>query len=324
MNKRYLNIGFFVLACFLFGFVGFVYVGMQRGIPFVKQKQDWSIGIYIGESPFKFPAPQHIRNPVLRAEDVTDVSAKFVADPFLINENSIWYMFFEVYNSKSKHGDIAVATSSDGTKWKYEQIVLDEPFHLSYPYVFKWKNEYYLIPESYETNSIRLYRAADFPSRWSFVGVLLEGRDFLDPSIVHFNDKWCIFASTVGNDTLRLYYADDLQGPWFEHAKSPIVEGDKNIARPGGRILEYNGRIFRYTQDAYPTYGNQIWAFEITLLTPTKYEEKKVSEDPIVKASGSGWNAKSMHHIDPHQVKKNKWIASVDGFGKYLVFGMRY
>jgi hypothetical protein len=306
------------------GFVGGVFVGAKRGIPFVKQKQDWSIGIYMGESPFTFPESQSIKNPVLYAEDVTDVSAKFVADPFLINENSIWYMFFEVYNRKSKHGDIAVAISHDGIKWKYEQIVLDEPFHLSYPYVFKWENDYYLIPESYETNSIRLYKAIDFPLRWSFVSTLAEGRDFLDPSIVHFNDKWWIFVSQIGNDTLRLYYAENLIGPWREHPKSPIVEGDKNIARPGGRVLVYEDRIFRYTQDDDPTYGNQIWAFEITKITPTNYEERKVSEDPILKASGSGWNAKRMHNIDPHQIGKNKWIASVDGYGKYLVFGLKY
>lgn len=301
-----------------------VLVGRSRGIPFVYQKEDWSIGIYTGDSPFNFPSSQNRRNPVLTAEDVTDVNAKFVADPFLLNENSNWYLFFEVYNISSKQGDIAFATSKDTKKWKYEKIILDESFHLSYPYIFKLESDYYMIPESYEANSIRLYKAADFPSQWSFVGTLVEGRDFVDPSIVHFNDKWWLFASTTDNDTLRLYFADDLTGPWHEHTESPVVREDRNIARPGGRVLVYDDRVFRYTQDGDPTYGNQIWAFEITKLTPTSYKEKKVSEDPILKASGSGWNEKAMHHIDPHQIEQNKWIASVDGFGTYLVFGLGY
>jgi hypothetical protein len=31
-----------------------------------------------------------------------------------------------------------------------------------------------------------------------------------------------------------------------------------------------------------------------------------------------------MHQLDPHQVGPNQWIASVDGFGKYFIFGLRY
>jgi hypothetical protein len=169
-----------------------------------------------------------------------------------------------------------------------------------------------------------LYKAVEFPVQWAFVGTLVEGREFVDPSIVHFNDKWWILVSQTGNDTLRLYYADELLGPWHEHPKSPIVNGDKNIARPGGRVLIYEDRLFRYTQDGDPTYGNQIWAFEITELTTTSYREKKVSEAPILKASGSGWNGKAMHNIDPHQIAENRWIASVDGFGTYRVFGLQY
>jgi hypothetical protein len=311
-------------VCLSIGFASGIFVGMKRGIPFVMQRRDWSIGIYHGNSPFNFKAFQNRRNPVLIAEDVTDVRAKFVADPFLVEHNSIWHLFFEVYNKKSKQGDIAVATSNDTTKWKYKHIVIDEPFHLSYPYVFKWQNSYFLIPESYETNSVRLYKAVDFPSQWTFSGTLIEGRSFVDPSIVYFKNKWWIFVSEISNDILRLYYANDLLGPWKEHLQSPIVVGDKNIARPGGRLLIYEDRLFRYAQDGDPTYGNQIWAFEITELTAEIYKEEKVREDPILKADGSGWNAKAMHHIDPHQIGKNKWIASVDGKGIYRVFGFKY
>ena len=32
-------------------------------------------------------------------------------------------------------------------------------------YVFKWKNEYYMIPETYQASSVRLYKAIDFPAQ---------------------------------------------------------------------------------------------------------------------------------------------------------------
>ena len=300
-----------------------LFVGRNRGIPFVQKKFCWAIGIYMGDSPFNLFSHRSIENPVLTAKDVTDISAEFVADPFMVKENS-WYMFFEVLNARTGQGDIGLAISNDGLNWVYDQIVLDEPFHLSYPYIFKWKNEYYMIPESYHAKSIRLYKAVDFPTQWSFVSTLVAGSDYVDSSIVHFNDKWWLFAALKTNDILNLYYANELTGPWTEHPMSPIVKGDANIARPGGRIIVLDGRIVRYTQDDDPNYGNQLRAFEITELTTKSYEEKEVCKNPILKASGSGWNSKGMHHMDPHQIGKNEWIACVDGLREKLVFGLKY
>jgi hypothetical protein len=256
---------------------------------------------------------------------VTDISAKFVADPFLIKEGSLWYLFFEVCNNETKQGDLAVATSKNTWKWNYEQVVIDEPFHLSYPYVFNWENDYYLIPESFEANSIRLYKADQFPTEWAFVTTLIEGRDYVDNSIAHFKNKWWLFSSVTSNDTLFLFYADQLTGPWIEHPKSPIVEGNLHIARPSGRVLVYEDRLYRYTMDVNPPSGtHEILAFEITDISPTNYSEIIVQEDPILKASGRGWNQQAMHQIDPVQVRSNLWIASVDGFGNYPIFGWDY
>jgi len=125
----------------------------------------------------------------------------------MIKVSPTWVMFFEVLNKDTRRGEIGLATSEDGTNWKYKQIVIAEPFHLSYPYVFEWNNEYYLIPESYQANSIRLYKASNFPTEWSFVGNLLNDGFFVDSSIFRYADKWWMFAETNPDhkhDTLRL------------------------------------------------------------------------------------------------------------------------
>lgn len=309
-----------VLVCLISG----VYIWELKDISFTLRQGEWSIGIYTGESPFNFVSPENVNNPVLAAKDVTDVPAKFVADPFMVKENSTWYMFFEVMNNQTEQGDIGLAISNDGLKWDYKQIVLDEPFHLSYPYTFKWKGEHYMIPESYQASSVRLYKAVEFPTKWSFVETLIDGSDYVDPSIFYFNEKWWLFVSTTKDNVLRLYYADKLTGHWIEHPESPIIDGDANIARPGGRVLVFDNQIVRYTQDDDPTYGNQVRAFEITELTTASYEEKEVIENPILKGSGAGWNENGMHHIDPHQIDENKWIACVDGYERFWVFKLEY
>ncbi|GAA6617518.1 hypothetical protein [Scytonema sp. NUACC26] len=289
---------------------------------FIRRKGDWSIGIYTGESLFKFDSPKHINNPVLTAKDVTDVPAKFVADPFMVYENGSWYMFFEVLNASDNKGDIGLATSEDCINWRYEEIVLDEPFHLSYPYVFKFQNDYYMIPESYEANSIRLYKAVDFPKKWSLVKTLLDGADYVDSSIFNYKGIWWMFTTSPKSDVLHLYYANDFMGNWILHPKSPVIEANLNIARPGGRVIVHDERIFRYTQDDEHLYGSKVRAFEITELTTTTYVEKEVRENPILKASGFGWNKTGMHNIDPHQIIEGKWVACVDGYRIVFDFGI--
>ena len=313
---------FLLPVLFLAGVIAGIYIGKSRGIPFVMKQGQYSIGIYSGESPFNLrPAPE-VNNPVLTAKDVTDVSASFVADPFMVNEKGTWYMFFEVLNARDNQGDIGLAVSSDGFNWGYRQIVLDEPYHLSYPYVFKWKDDYYMIPESREAYAVKLYRAANFPTKWSFVANLLSG-NYVDSSIFYYDGQWWMFTSDR-NDVLHLFSANDLMGHWIEHPKSPIILMDGNIARPGGRVLLFHNKIFRFTQDCDPTYGYMVRAFEITELTPESYREKEVPGNPVLKPTRNGWNAERMHHIDPHNIAENHWLACVDGVARYWKFGIQY
>jgi hypothetical protein len=272
----------------------------------------WSIGIYRGTNPFKFTSLSGSqKNPVLSSSEVTDVPARFVADPFMVRQDNRYYMFFEVFNALSRQGDIGLALSDDGVKWQYQQIVLTESFHLSYPYVFKWKDSYYMIPESRCVSSVKLYKATEFPIKWTFLNDLILG-DYADSSVMFKDNKWWLFA-LKGSDTLTLHYADTLTGPWTEHPASPVISGNINISRPAGRLIVLDDKVIRYSQDGEPSYGYQIRAFEIDLLTTTEYEEHEVANGPVLAARGSDWNADGMHNIDPHQISPGSWIACVDG-----------
>jgi hypothetical protein len=280
--------------------------------------QTWSIGIYAGSSPFDL-APQGSGAPVLTRDDVTDEPAVFVADPFMVRGQDRWYMFFEVMNWRTGKGEIGLATSHNGWHWNYQRIVLAEPFHLSYPYVFEWRGDYYMVPESYQAKSVRLYRATEFPTYWSFAGTLLEAPYIVDASPFRHDDKWWMFAETSPqeqHDTLRLYHADELLGPWREHPRSPIVQGDAQIARPAGRVLACDGRIVRFAQNCLPDYGVDVRAFEVTELTTSTYQERPLREAPLLGPSGKGWNASGMHHVDAHRLANGEWLACVDGWSK--------
>ena len=278
----------------------------------------WTIGIHTGPSPFELSVPAQLQNPVIAGADVTDMKDLGIdtaAHPFLIAEASRYLVFFTAKDIKADKGGIGLAESADGRQWKFRRTVIREPFVLSHPFVFRWQNEYYLIPEAHTEKAVRLYRATSFPDRWRYEGDLIKGETFISPTLVHHNDHWWMFTSPSGNDTLRLFHARELKGTWTEHPLSPIVRKDPRSARPAGRPFVFGGALYRLGQDCVPTYGYQVRAFKITELSPTTYAETAV-EKPLVKATSQGWNARAMHHVDALQTGDHEWIAVVDALGR--------
>lgn len=280
----------------------------------------WAIATYSGAEPF------HLRprsaTPALTGRDVRDRPSWFVADPFMLRRDGRWHLFFESLTKGPFHGDIGYASSADGLAWQYHQVVLDEPWHLSFPLVFEHAGEVYMTPESFEHRQVRLYRGAPFPLRWEPVATLVDGRDLLDPVVFEVAGHWYMFASVPGGRRLHLLHAPALTGPWTDHPASPVVEDDPRRARPAGRVVVHQGRRWRLAQDGDGDYGRAVRAIEILEITPTTYREAPGLPEPFL-AAGQGWNGRGMHHADLHLVD-GTWWAAVDGRGEYRRFGLGF
>ena len=327
MNKRSFKIAFFLYIILILSFLQ-VRPGNAQGevgiptpippafpAPALASDADTIVPDWrdITSDPFNLQPASGISNPVLTKSDVTDVEAAFVADPFLYHEGNDWYMFFEVFEHPTQRGRIGLARSSDGYNWSYDRIVLAEDFHLSYPYVFSYNGKYYMIPETYNVYQIRLYEAQNFPYDWVHVATLLEGHYWVDTSIFYYDNTWWMFSTDTSRLTGFLYYSDNLTSGWVEHPRSPYILNDSSKASPGGRAFVYNGnRIIRIVQKDDVSYGEQVRAFQVDVLTKTDYAESEISESPLLIPGGTGWNADGMHHYDPWWDGDN-WIAVVDG-----------
>lgn len=279
--------------------------------------QRYSIGIYMGNSPLGMRDPCCVGNPVLTRSDVTDVPATFVADPFMIRRDGRWYMYFEVMNRTTLRGQISLAVSEDGKSWNYQHTVLQEPFHLAYPYVFECEGEVYMVPDS-PGHGVRLYRAAGFPAGWELVTEIFSDNYYSDPTIIPHGGRWWMFVAWSPSQgeakSLRLFHADHPMGAWREHPSSPLVTRDDRIARPAGRVQFQSGRLLRLAQDCSTSYGLCVYAFEIVELSPEVYRERPLAETSVLERDGSGWNADGMHHADVHRLEDGRWIACVDGW----------
>ncbi|MCY7367074.1 MAG: hypothetical protein LH474_02870 [Chamaesiphon sp.] len=285
----------------------------------VDRDVNWSISIYEGTNFLNLQPTSAIKNPAISRKDVTDAFTAFVADPFMVRVQYEWLMFFEVFNQQKDRGEIAFARSKNGYKWNYQQIILSEDFHLSYPYVFEFESNWYMMPESCEANSVRLYQATNFPDRWELVSEILVGSRFVDASMLHFEDIWWLFVGVeptkgASCNMLKLYYADNLLDRWVEHPMSPIVSNNSKISRPAGRIRQIDGKLVRFAQDCTVTYGHNVSAIQIESLTKDHYLESKIlhERDYLFELGTLSFNQIGMHHLDFIMLDDSHCQACVD------------
>jgi hypothetical protein len=207
---------------------------------------------------------------------------RFYADPCVVTFEGRDFVFFEDYSFRTGRGRVSCATVEPSGRVISIEPVLEEPFHLSYPFVFEIDKNYYMIPESASARSIRLYRAIDFPVRWEFDRTLLDGLTAVDTT-VHLRNKMLWMFTNIAQpgasvqDELHLFYASSLYGPWQAHPQNPIVS-DVRRARSAGRLFTNGEALFRPSQNSSVSYGGSIVINAVEELTTTAYRETKVEE----------------------------------------------
>ena len=206
--------------------------------------------------------------------------ARFYADPCVFEHDGADHVFFEEFAYKKKKGVISWSQlQSDGTLSR-PSVVLEEPTHLSYPFVFSYRGAVYMIPETTRQREIALYEALDFPRGWRKAAVLFENVAACDATLHVHDDRWWMFVNMrhegfSGSDELFLFHASAPFGPWTAHPRNPI-KSDVRSARPAGRLFYRGDRLIRPAQDCSGTYGGALVLCAVQELTTTSYREAVV------------------------------------------------
>jgi hypothetical protein len=203
---------------------------------------------------------------------------RFWADPFVWFHDNRHYVFIEEVPYTTHRGHIVCLTLDEKMNILSNQIVLEQPYHLSYPFLFEHEGQLFMIPETAENNRIELYRCTHFPDRWEFSKAIINNVYAVDSTLLKTKNKWWLFANVKEKggsswDMLYLYYADHpLSSQWTPHPLNPIVK-DIHSARPAGRIFSHNGNLIRPSQDCSARYGYATNFNHIVTLTETDYAE---------------------------------------------------
>ena len=199
------------------------------------------------------------------------------ADPFSVCHDGRYFVFFEEYRFSDKHAHIAMLEIGREGVVQAPRIVLSRQHHLSYPFLFRWNDQWHMMPECRQNRTVEIFRAKQFPDEWESIGPVLQDVNLVDPTLAEIDGRWWMFSSTrvhpAGDAVaLNLYYGPTPLGPWTSHMYNP-VKIDIQGARPAGRLFKQGSTWYRPGQDGTRRYGSAIVIHRIDELSPTRFSE---------------------------------------------------
>lgn len=232
----------------------------------------------------------------------------YYADPFPYIHKGNFYIFAEdlsYFNKRGKICRLQVNPSSGEVVGKKE--IFRKDYHYSYPCIFSYEKETYMLPETVSKKELALYKAVDFPDAWQKERVIFSKRNIIDATIFYYDNYFWLFYTTKSkihpkDSELHIAYSRNLQSSFKDHPGNP-VKVDSSSSRPAGNIFVHKGKLYRPAQDCSKTYGGNLVINEIVKLSVSEYTEKQI-------------NKISMEN-HPYY---NKGIHTVNFAGEYMVF----
>ena len=268
---------------------------------------NWSVGFQEVSNVLEFEIEPEGIITWQKVNGITKKEIAYIADPFFLKVKDTFNLFVEIKGNDN--ADIALFTSLDGEDYRYKGIVLDEPFHLSYPQVFRHKENFYMLPETKGANQVLLYKAEMFPYKWKVHDTLIKNKALKDPSVLLSEELNLIVAV---DDELKqfMYTADSLNGKWKKVEKFEPRWG--NESRPGGRFIQVGEDWYLPLQNHSEGYGTGISLYK--LLNTGEGYEFEIAEKLILKPQEEiKWFERGMHHLDVQQLDDGSYYMVYDG-----------
>lgn len=234
----------------------------------------WNIG-YINQSIEDLLAKGKLSPITWLKEDHVD----YAADPFIVTQGDQIQIYYEELNFWQGLGKIMMMENFDFKTKKKINGITPSKIHLSYPYLIRNGKDLFCIPETSEALEIGLYQVnEETPTSLEKQKILVQGKPFVDSSIIFHSGKYWLFTSLSGiNNQLFIYYADHLNGNYKPHQLNPI-KVENYACRGAGNLFCIDNIMYRPTQNSTNCYGGSIQLNKITHLTETEYQTEPIFE----------------------------------------------
>lgn len=285
--------------------------------------EQWSIGVANTHQSFTSEMLPKVP-PLQELHWIEPGAHRSIADPFLARVGETSTLFFEEFFGSDGKGRLkAMPLDSFGRPAGPEVIILEKPYHLSFPHVFEHSSEpdaIFLLPEQAGSGNTVLYRSEKATAaallRFEQDTVLLAGFGGIDPVVLEWNGHFYLFVTngSFGNvdNNLQLFFSKSLRGPYRAHPKNPIKLGLRGSRMAGPLFLRGNV-LYRPAQDCESRYGGQVILYLVDLLSPDDYCETEVAILPPDAASPFG--------LASHTVVWEERLFATDGIRRIPISG---
>lgn len=219
---------------------------------------------------------------------------RWFADPMIAVHNGKSYLFYEA--TEGMHGHIEVAEILDDCSLGECRVILSDNYHYSYPFVFCYNDEWYMIPESSDRSKVCLYKAVDFPYDWENVSVLLNEKA-VDTTVFEFNGKYFMLTymiNGVNEIVIPKAYELDLENRRITR-ELKWEEPNGLCTRGAGPLYYIENRLYRPAQmNREHRYGDGIVIYEINQCDSC-FSETKISEMRSISSKLKGRVITGMH-----------------------------
>ena len=256
-------------------------------------KEHWQLAVTRTPETSPQSLAQLVNKPLHSFDTFAQTDDVMWADPHLTQYMESAYVFFEKMHRHGEHAHIAYAKLDENGKPVDTGIALQADHHLSFPFIFVYQDQHYMLPETASRRSVSLYKATRFPDQWEHQCDLLSDINAADSIIFEHEERWWLFTNCMTHrsvderDELHIYFAQSPTGPWQAHKLNPVLTG-VDRARMAGAIIRENGALYRPSQYGAYRYGYGINLHKIDELTPDAYRESAQSR--MTPQSDCGWS----------------------------------
>jgi hypothetical protein len=259
----------------------------------MRRHERWSISFAKGEI---------VVSAIGNATKVQNVPGHFYADPFVIHHDDRTICYVEDYDYVKRKGAISALELFDNGTYEHLGIAIEESFHMSFPCVFEFNGDIYMVPETSKCSAggIRLYKCTAFPLKWEFQHNLLSNVIAVDSLIFEYNDCWWLFSNLSQDRAYDPTYSlcvysskSPVSTQWQAHVLNPVKMG-LQATRNGGMYVSKSGELIHCRQRwGFCHYGAGLNLIQMRELSNTHYSEKLIGEfSPYFSEKVQG-----LHHL---------------------------
>lgn len=207
---------------------------------------------------------------------------RWFADPFIldVDDKRIVLLVEEFVYEKNKGRIAKLVVDRDDLHIIDNKTLLEVPTHLSFPAILRSEGKVFVYPENSAVGSLWLYEYKD--QKLCFMASICD-EPLTDAVITSRFGECRIYATKMpdpNGNTLDVYRSESLMGKYTLHKS---IEFDTHDARMAGDFFDYDGVIYKPSQDCNGGYGKAIRLYETREGTMFKLRSVLTSPHPRLK-----------------------------------------